>query len=290
MRSHFNYLRPECLTECLDILAQYGSETTILAGGTDVMISLRSNVKKPGIILDISRLPETRLVEPSGETVRVGSTLTYSELIDHPVISHEFPALRSAMGCVGSLQIRNVGTLGGNIANSSPAADSFPPMMLRDAEIIIQKKGSLRIQKLEKLIVGAYSNTLEPDELITGIILKKAETGSRESYQRIGRRKSLSIARINAGILGRLNDSGEIQDVRISIGSVAPAPMRITDVERNLIGLRPELKTIREAGQMIAQRIIELVGVRQSTEYKQPAIAGLAQKCLEDVFLDSNSN
>ncbi len=290
MRSHFNYLRPECLTECLDILAQYGSETTILAGGTDVMISLRSNVKKPGIILDISRLPETRLVEPSGETVRVGSTLTYSELIDHPVIRHEFPALRRAMGCVGSLQIRNVGTLGGNIANSSPAADSFPPMMLRDAEIIIQKKGSLRIQKLEKLIVGAYSNTLEPDELITGIILKKAETGSRESYQRIGRRKSLSIARINAGILGRLNDSGAIQDVRISIGSVAPAPMRITDVERNLIGLRPELKTIREAGQMIAQRIIELVGVRQSTEYKQPAIAGLAQKCLEDVFLDSNSN
>ena len=92
MRGHFNYLRPDCVTECLDILDQHGTETAILAGGTDVMISLRTGVKKPRIILDISRLPETRLVEPHGETVRVGSTLTYSELIDHPVIRQEFPA------------------------------------------------------------------------------------------------------------------------------------------------------------------------------------------------------
>jgi CO/xanthine dehydrogenase FAD-binding subunit len=290
MRGHFNYLRPDCVTECLDILAQHGTETAILAGGTDVMISLRAGAKKPRIILDISRLPETRLVEPHGETVRVGSTLTYSELIDHPVIREEFPGLRTAMGCVGSLQIRNVGTLGGNIANSSPAADSFPPMMLRDAEIIIQKKGSSRIQKLEKLIVGAYSNTLEPDELITGIILRKIKKGYRESYQRIGRRKSLSIARINAAILGRLNDSGVIEDARISVGSVAPSPMRMTNVESHLKGRKPELKTILEASRMIAQEIIDLVGVRHSTEYKQPAIAGLALKCLEDVFLDSSVN
>ncbi|MEI6134759.1 MAG: xanthine dehydrogenase family protein subunit M [Desulfomonile sp.] len=290
MRGHFNYLRPDCVTECLDILDQHGTETAILAGGTDVMISLRTGVKKPRIILDISRLPETRLVEPHGETVRVGSTLTYSELIDHPVIRQEFPALRTAMGCVGSLQIRNVGTLGGNIANSSPAADSLPPMMLRDAEIIIQKKGSSRIQKLEKLIVGAYSNTLESDELITGIILRKIKKGYRESYQRIGRRKSLSIARINAAILGRLNDSGVIEDARISVGSVAPSPMRMTNVESHLKGRKPELKTILEASRMIAQEIIDLVGVRHSTEYKQPAITGLALKCLEDVFLDSSVN
>ncbi len=290
MRGHFNYLRPDCVTECLDMLDQYGNETAILAGGTDVMISLRTGVKKPRIILDISRLPETRQVEPYGETVRVGSTLTYSELIDHPVIRQEFPALCAAMGCVGSLQIRNVGTLGGNIANSSPAADSIPPMMLRDAEIIIQKKGSSRIQKLEKLIVGAYSNTLEPNELITGIILTKIKKGYRESYQRIGRRKSLSIARINAAILGRLNDSGVIEDARISVGSVAPSPMRMTNVESHLKGRKPELKTILEASRMIAQEIIDLVGVRHSTEYKQPAIAGLALKCLEDVFLDSSVN
>ena len=290
MRGHFNYLRPDCVTECLDILSQHGTETAILAGGTDVMISLRAGAKKPRIILDISRLPETRLVEPHGETVRVGSTLTYSELIDHPIIKNEFPALCAAMGCVGSLQIRNVGTLGGNIANSSPAADSIPPMMLRDAEIIIQKKGSSRIQKLEKLIVGAYSNTLEPDELITGIILRKIKKGYRESYQRIGRRKSLSIARINAAILGRLNDSGVIEDARISVGSVAPSPMRMTNVESHLKGRKPELKTILEASRMIAQEIIDLVGVRHSTEYKQPAITGLALKCLEDVFLDSSVN
>ena len=290
MRGHFNYLRPDCVTECLDILSQHGTETAILAGGTDVMISLRAGAKKPRIILDISRLPETRLVEPHGETVRVGSTLTYSELIDHPIIKNEFPALCAAMGCVGSLQIRNVGTLGGNIANSSPAADSIPPMMLRDAEIIIQKKGSSRIQKLEKLIVGAYSNTLEPDELITGIILRKIKKGYRESYQRIGRRKSLSIARINAAILGRLNDSGVIEDARISVGSVAPSPMRMTNVESHLRGRKPEWKTILEASRMIAQEIIDLVGVRHSTEYKQPAITGLALKCLEDVFLDSSVN
>jgi len=290
MRSHFEYLRPSCLSECLDILNQRGNETAILAGGTDVMISLRTGAKKPRTVMDISRLPETLLVEPGEETILLGSTLTYSELIDHPTIRYEFPALCAAMSCVGSLQIRNVGTLGGNIANSSPAADSVPPMMIRDAEIMVQKKGSIRIQKLGKFISGAHSNTLEPDELITGIILRKVERGYRESYHRIGRRKSLSIARINMAILGRLDDSRQIEDARISVGSVAPTPMRMTDVEIQLRGRKPESNTMREAGEMIARQIIDLVGVRHSTEYKQPAIAGLALKCLEDVFVDSSVN
>ncbi|MGO8820991.1 MAG: FAD binding domain-containing protein [Desulfomonilaceae bacterium] len=286
MRINFKYLRPHSLNECLAVLATHGDETAILAGGTDLMISLRSGSRTPKFVLDISRLSEIRSVEQHAEVIKIGAVLTYSELIVHPLIVKTFPALSAAMSCVGSLQIRNVGTLGGNIANSSPAADSIPPMMIHDAQVMIQKVNSVRMEKLEKLIVGPSSNTLEPDELITGIILKPVESAYKQSYRRIARRKSLSIARVNMAVSAKLDANGLIEDVRISVGSVAPTPLRIKKIEDSLIGLKPESKFIQETGELVARHIVDLVGVRHSTEYKRPAIAGLAIKCLEDVFID----
>ncbi|MGO9738765.1 MAG: FAD binding domain-containing protein [Desulfomonilaceae bacterium] len=286
MRINFKYLRPHSLDECLAVLATHGDESAILAGGTDLMISFRSGSRTPRFVLDISRLSEIRSVEQHAEVIKIGAILTYSELIAHPLIVKTFPALSAAMSCVGSLQIRNVGTLGGNIANSSPAADSIPPMMIHDAQVMIQKVNSVRIEKLERLIVGPYSNTLEPDELITGIILKPVETAYKQSYRRIARRKSLSIARVNMAVSAKLDAEGLIEDVRISVGSVAPTPLRIKKVEDSLIGLKPESKFIKETGELVARHIVDLVGVRHSTEYKRPAIAGLVIKCLEDVFID----
>lgn len=286
MNIKFKYLRVNSLEECLSALADYGSETAILAGGTDLMISLRNGARTPKLVMDISRLNETRLVEKDNDTIRIGATLTYSDLIAHPLVAGNFPALATAMNCVGSPQIRNIGTLGGNIANSSPAADSVPPMMVHQAEVMVQKANSVRIEKLEKIIVGPYSNTLEPDELITNIILKPVETSYRQSYRRIARRKSLSIARVNVAVLGKRNFDGFIEDARISVGSVAPTPLRIKRVEDFLKGLKPGPEFFEDASEMVARQIVELVGMRQSTEYKRPAIAGLVLKCLEDVFID----
>ena len=286
MNIKFKYLRVNSLEECLSSLADYGSETDILAGGTDLMISLRNGARTPKLVMDISRLNEIRLVEKDNDTIRIGATLTYSDLIAHPLVAGNFPALATAMNCVGSPQIRNIGTLGGNIANSSPAADSVPPMMVHQAEVMVQKANSVRIEKLEKIIVGPYSNTLEPDELITNIILKPVETSYRQSYRRIARRKSLSIARVNVAVLGKTNFDGFIEDARISVGSVAPTPLRIKRVEESLKGLKPGPEFFEDASEMVARQIVELVGMRQSTEYKRPAIAGLVLKCLEDVFID----
>ena len=159
-------------------------------------------------------------------------------------------------------------------------------MMIHDAQVMIQKVNSVRMEKLEKLIVGPSSNTLEPDELITGIILKPVESAYKQSYRRIARRKSLSIARVNMAVSAKLDANGLIEDVRISVGSVAPTPLRIKKIEDSLIGLKPESKFIQETGELVARHIVDLVGVRHSTEYKRPAIAGLAIKCLEDVFID----
>ena len=146
MNIKFKYLRVNSLEECLSALADYGPETAILAGGTDLMISLRNGARTPKLVMDISRLNETRLVEKDNDTIRIGATLTYSDLIAHPLVAGNFPALATAMNCVGSPQIRNIGTLGGNIANSSPAADSVPPMMVHQAEVMVQKANSVRIE------------------------------------------------------------------------------------------------------------------------------------------------
>lgn len=284
MRSRFEYFRPRSLQEALDFLASHGSEASVLAGGTDLMVLIRRGEITGKFVVDISRLDELRTVQKTDAVISVGAALTYTEVIDSEAVKACAPVLAQAAGNVGSVQIRNMGTLGGNAANASPAADSVPPILVHNGRVIIQSTSSERIAPLQDFIVGPYRTDLKPGELITGFLLEALDGEYRYSFERIARRKALAIARINAAAVARLNSAGVVEDLRLSVGSITPQPARMTAAENHLRGRRADMATVIEAAEIVSQEMVRRSGLRPSTEYKKPAVEGLVTKVLSRVL------
>jgi len=286
MRSRFAYIRPDTLHEALEFLAENGAKTSVLAGGTDLSINIRKGELKSAYVMDISRLDELRAISCSEGSLTVGAAATYTEIINNPLVLKNAPVLRLAAGKVGSVQIRNMGTLGGNVANASPAADSVPAMLVHKARVIIRSAGSDRVQPLESIIVGPNGTVLNSDELITGFVLESLPD-HRCEYRRIARRSALSIARMNAAAAGSVDSGGRVSDLRLSIGSITPRPCRMSDAEEHLNGTIPNEETITEAAKKVSREMIRQSGIRSSTEYKRPAVEGLVFKTLTALLLSN---
>ena len=286
MRSRFAYVRPRSLQEALDFLARHGAETSLLAGGTDLMIAVRSGELTTRFVMDVSRLDELRTIEKTNGLLAVGAAATFTEIADNPEVNRWAPVLARAARCVGSAQIRNVGTLGGNVANASPAADSVPPLVVHAARTDVRSASSERTLLVQEFITAAYRTNRRPTELIVRFLLEPLEPGFQWSFQRIARRRALSVARANASVLGKVNSDGSIGDVKLSVGSITPQPCRMTAAEEHLKGKVPDLTLIREAAGKVSQEMIRRSGPRPSHEYKRQAVEGLVIKALSEIFLD----
>jgi CO/xanthine dehydrogenase FAD-binding subunit len=285
MRSHFEYILPRSLTEALDFLADHGSQTAILAGGTDLMIAARNGEVASRYVMDVSRLEEMRTIELSNGVLSIGAAVTYTEIMNNPQIAKWAPILAEAARCVGSVQIRNVGTLGGNVANASPAADSVPPMLVHQTRVQIRSASSERSEPLEEVIIGPYRTSLKPGEVIIRFDLEPLGADYRWNFQRIARRRALSVARMNAAAVGRLNSNGTVEDLRLSVGSITPEPARMTRAEDHLKGKVPDPLLIQETAEKVSQEMVRRSGLRPSTEYKRPAVEGLVVKALTELFV-----
>lgn len=287
MRSRFHYIRPQSLSEALEFLAANGSRTTILAGGTDLMIAIREGSVTADYVLDVSRLKELREISRRGDRIRVGAAAPYSEIIASPLIQEAAPLLAMAARCVGSVQIRNAGTLGGNVANASPAGDGIPPLIVHDALAEIRTGEEKRTFPVAELITGPYRTGLKPGELITAFLLEPLKPGCRISWQRVARRQSLSVARMNAAAMGEVDESGAVTGVKLSVGSVTPVCLRCSGAEQILLGKVPDEDLIERAARAVSEVMVDISGVRPTTEYKKPAVEGLVTKAFRELFLES---
>lgn len=290
MRSRFEYILPRSLKEALDFLGDHGSQTSIIAGGTDLMIAARNGDVASRYVVDVSRLEEMRTIAVTEGTLSIGAAVTYTEIVNSPQIAQWAPILAQAAGYVGSVQIRNVGTLGGNVANASPAADSVPPLLVHQARVQIRSSSSERSEPLEEVIIGPYRTTLKPGEVITRFILEPLGDEYHWNFQRIARRRALSVARMNAAVIGRLDSSGVVEELRLSVGSITPEPSRMTGAEDHLKGKVPDPLLIQEAAEKVSLEMVRRSGVRASTEYKRPAVEGLVVKALTELFMKQSCN
>jgi xanthine dehydrogenase FAD-binding subunit len=290
MRSRFEYILPRSLKEALDFLGDHGSHTSIIAGGTDLMIAARNGDVASRYVVDVSRLEEMRTISVTEEALSIGAAVTYTEIVNSPQIAQWAPILAQAAGCVGSVQIRNVGTLGGNVANASPAADSVPPLLVHRALVQIRSASSERSEPLEQVIIGPYRTTLKPGEVITRFILEPLGNEYRWSFQRIARRRAVSVARMNAAVIGRLDSRGMVDDLRLSLGSITPEPSRMTEAEDHLKGKVPDPLLIQEAAEKVSLEMVRRSGVRASSEYKRPAVESLVVKALTELFIKQGCN
>ena len=279
----FDYKKPASLAECLDLLNHYQGKARLFAGGTDLMVEFRADDKKlkdVEVVIDISSLSELKIIKLDEGVISVGSCAIFSEIIENPDLIKYAPFFIEACKTVGSPQIRNTGTIGGSIGTASPASDPGPPLVAMDSVLTLLSSEGEREILLSEFIEGAYKTLLKPNELIVSIKFKVLNRSAGFSFVKLGRRKALSIARMNVAAYVETGEDGTAIDVRIVPGSATPITIRITEAENMLLGKTPSYELHEAIGKKVSEKMIEITGTRWSTPYKEPVIASLVKRAL----------
>ena len=265
---------PTSLDEAYELLAERGSEATIIAGGTDLMVALNSRSLDAGEFIDIWRLDELRGVSDEGETVRIGSLTTYTQLIKSPLIQQNLPSLVESSRTIGAIQIQNRGTLGGNIVNASPAGDSLPVLAAFDAELEIGSVRGVRRVEFNRFYTGYRKTVMKPDEILLAVRTRKLKPNERSFFLKVGARRAQAISKIVMAV--NVSTTGAvINSINIALGSVAPTVMRAVETESLLTNENLDPTNIERARRTISQEIAPITDVR-STEHYRRTVAGNA--------------
>lgn len=263
----YQLISPKTLGEALDVLAQNDGTWKPFAGGTDLMVLLESGKLPHKNYLNIWNLPELRGIEVTESKVTLGALTTYTEVRDHATLREEFPMLCMAASETGGLAIQNRGTLGGNIVNASPAADSPPALLAYDAELeLISVRGS-RTVPYDSFHTGYKQMNMRPDELLRAIRLPRAAKRLAHYYRKVGTRKAQAISKVCFAGVARMNGD-QIEDVRIALGSVAPVPIRCTKTESALRNAQINPETLAAAKAALRAEIAPIDDLRSTRDYR----------------------
>lgn len=268
------------LQDVLSLLAAEPGVWLPIAGGTDVMVLYAAGKLAARKLISISNLRELRGIEVTPKQVVIGSGCTYTELRDHPVIQKEFPLLASAAALTGGIANQNRGTLGGNIANASPAADSLPALLVYDAELALVSVRSERRVPYNSFHGGYKKMDIAADELIRTIFLPRKFGGYISYSRKIGARNAQAISKACIAALGKLRN-GVIEDVRIALGSVAPIPLRLRKTEQALAGQKLDSKLINGCREVLASEIHPIDNIRSTSRYRMAVAQNLLAEFLE---------
>jgi len=275
------YACPTTLEECLLLMKEAGAEAMPYAGGTDVMIHLRDRaacVQNIRLLVDLGKLEPLRGIRLENGMIHLGAMTTHAEAAHSALLHEHAPFLAAAAAKVGSQQIRNTGTIGGNVCNGSPAADTASPLTALYAEAVVRSASGTRKISLPELY-GRNVTTLTPGELVTEFVFPSF-AGWQTAFLKLGRRKALAISRMNVAAALELQDDGTISGARIAPGCVFRSPDRVREAEEHLIGKAPSRALFAEAGLLSSEEMIRRTGVRWSTEYKKPVLEALVERAL----------
>ncbi len=276
MLPRFRCLVPRAKKEALTMLRDEAN-TRVLAGGTDLLVDIRKYTCCPETLVDITRVKEFGRSFDRASGI-LSPTITHAFASRAPEIKHNFPALSLGCAQVGSPQIRNTATIGGNIANACPAADSVPPLLIHDARLTIESLAGERDVALEGFLLAPYRSSLSTDELITSIRLQTLQ-GYRVGLKRLSIRAALSISRLSVAWAVKEED-GVFDDVRIAIGSCTPVAFRAREAEAFLKENPTGYKAIEEAVEMIIKVIRKKTGERPTHAFKLPILRNILLEAL----------
>jgi CO/xanthine dehydrogenase FAD-binding subunit len=256
------------LSSALEMLAHEPGVWRPFAGGTDLMVLLEAGRLPHKNYLNIWNLKELRGIEVTDQHVTLGALTTYTEVQQEKVLQQEFPMLCQAASETGGLAIQNRGTLGGNVVNASPAADSPPALLAYDAELeLVSLKGARRVS-YHGFHTGYKQMIIGTDELLTRIRLPRSPEKLRHYYRKVGTRKAQAISKVCFAGTARMRDE-KIEDLRIALGSVAPVPLRCVKTEDALRGSDIDQTTIDRATVVMANEIVPIDDIRSTSNYRQ---------------------
>ncbi len=278
----FEYIAPRSLEETTALLARAGTDATILAGGTDLLVEMRRpNKMRKRVVVDISRVSELGGMITSDRSVVIRPLMTHARLQHSELLRIAAPLLASASAAIGSPQIRNRGTIGGNIMNAATCADTVPPLIALGATVTLRSAAGTREMPLSSLFLRPYQTIAAPDELLTEIRFPGLTADARSAFIKLGRRNALSISRLSVAAILRIGRDSRIAEARIVPGAAFPTWQRVTAAEALLLGERPSARLFAAAGACVSKEMILQTGRRWSTEYKEPVIAVLVRRALE---------
>ena len=278
----FTYVRPQSLEEASTFLSEHREQARILAGGTDLLVQMQSSTVTPDYIVDIKLIPELNMLsydETDGLTI--GAAVPCFKIWNHPEIAYRYPGLIDAVHLIGGTQIQGRATLGGNVANASPAADTIPSLIVHGAICDVIGRQGIRSIAVEDICIGPGQNALGPEEFLLRFQIKPPPIGFGAHYLRFIPRNEMDIAVASAGASIVLNPDGKkVQSARIAIGAVAPTPLFVTAAGDSLIGQPLTDETIDRAAQLAAEAAQPISDVRGTDAQRKHLAAVLTRRAI----------
>jgi xanthine dehydrogenase FAD-binding subunit len=263
---------PKNLSEVLTYLAQ--NNVCLIAGGTDVVPGLNQDsnrFKNVERLIDINHIQEMKGIEINGDKISIGAAETFSDLLKSETIKNNIPLLWKAASTIGSTQIRNRATIAGNFINNAPCADSVPVLLVYDASIEIESLNSKREIRLEDLLNGPYKTSISKNEIVTRINIPLPPANLIGEFYKLGRRRAVAISRITLAVMLGATEN-KIDEIRIASGAVTPIGTRFFELEKFAQGEIISDNFIKELSRKIGEQIINVTGMRWSSEYKLPVV------------------
>jgi CO/xanthine dehydrogenase FAD-binding subunit len=274
----FSFESPQTLVEACQMLT--AAEGKLIAGGTDVIPQMRDGRFQPDRLIDLSRLPNLSYVDQHNDTITIGALTNYTTMLNSRQLQTEAPLLVAASGLVGGIQTQNRGTLGGNIANASPAGDTHPPLLALDAEVTLTGTGGDRTVPLADLLQGPGQTAISASEIIRHVSFKRLADGMDSTFMRLGNRGGMVISVVSVAVVLRLGPGSEVKDVRIALGAVAPTAIRCHQAESILLGQKLTATLVDEAAGSASRECSPIDDVRGTADYRRHGVKILVRRGL----------
>ncbi len=277
--------RVKTIDEATKLLQEYGREAQILAGGTDLLVQIREGHNRGSIMIDITDVKELQSLEIGVDNITIGAMVRFTDIVENQEIKDLLPGLWDACKSVGSPQIRNLGTLVGNLANGSPAADAAPPLVALRATVTAASNKGQRIIPLTDFYLGKGQTALELNELLVSINIPKPQTElSVIEFEKLGLRNALAISRISTAVYMELETSGKIISCGVGSGSLGLNPTREIELEAWFAGKVLDEALIKEGAIKFGDIVEARLAGRSSMPYKRDAVQGVLKPALQRIL------
>ena len=281
----FDYHKPVSIEEACSLLAQFGEEARILAGGTDLILQLKKQAVNPKHVINIKGLKELNFIRQEEEGFVLGALASLADIVEHPSLQKTFPCLVDSARSIGSTQVRNVATLGGNLCNASPAADMAPGLLVLDASVKIAGPRGSRCLPLEEFFLGPGRVDLRAGEILTEIRVPVPPKGTRMIFFKQGPRKAMDISVVAVAVAGTWDEEkGRCDRARVALGAVAPIPVRVRQAEGLVEGKRKDEISPSKVAEAVCQAIRPISDVRASAEYRVQVAGALTERAIRHVI------
>ena len=278
LKAEFEYFTPNTIQEALQLLDQYGSNANLIAGGTDLLVQMKNEVISPSYLINIMKISEMIFIKAKEGWLRIGAATKWHEVIEFCAKNQKYASLYEASCSLGKVQVRNMGTIGGNLCTASPAADSAPPLLVFNSRVKLTSVQGERIIKLEDFFKGVNATAMAPNEIMTEIQITSINKGMGSAFMKVTR-VGADISKISCAVA--LERQGNIcASCQIAMGAVATVPLKIEKANGIVVGKKVDASLVEEMGEKASEEINPITDIRSTAEYRRQIVAIL----LKDVF------